>query len=211
MTKNKLILTIAISVISINLGLSQDNKYYDLKSIDSISYFFHARELDDLYALDNYFIDFVIKEQNDIDKAYKDYLKQLIQQIEKSGEYYSCDNTMLVDLAKMDLKSKISLITYGKIFNPHLDRYYTDSDTISVYWDNINVKGKWMKFLSYYSKTDTIWKGYVEGIENSGTFPMFLDTLDSYVKMLDFNNQTHRLIVLIHLMGQSSMWTYEDC
>jgi hypothetical protein len=211
MSKEKLFLTLSISVIILTSGLSQDCKQKDLRNIDSISSFFHPHVLDDLYYLDNYFTDYFVKNQSNIDSAYKSYLVRLIKQINDVGTYYSCDLTMLTDLAKVDLKTKLSPITYSNIFRPHLDRYYIDSDTLFVYWDNINVQGQWIKFLNYYSKTDTILTSYVKGMESSGTFPMFLDTLDSYVRLLDFNCQTHRLIVIIHLMGRSSTSLYDEC
>mgnify|MGYP003563691182 CR=1 FL=1 len=211
MTNKSSFLVIMISVINLTLGLSQESKFYDLRRIDSISSFFHQREIEELIALDNYFISTILKDTVNVDIAYKEYLQSLINKINEVETFNSCELTELVVLAKQDLKRKLGPLTYTRIFRPDLARYYLESDTLFVYYDEINTCGKYIDFLSYYAKTDTLFKGYVETIKLTGDFPMFLDCLEIYVEKLDFDNQIHRLIVLFHLMSRSSLWIYDDC
>jgi hypothetical protein len=209
---NKAFFTMTLFAMSLCTPIvSQESENSDLENIDSISSFFHQREIAELNKLDNYFTSSYLKDQSNIDYAYKELLQNIIKQINEDESYYTCNLTALVSLAKQDLKRKLNLMTFSKIFRPNLTRYYFDSDTLFVYFDEINVSGKYVDFLSYCAKKDTLLIGYVDTIKETGDFPMFLDCLEIYVDKFDFNNQVHRLIVLIHLMSQSSQWTYEDC
>lgn len=80
-----------------------------------------------------------------------------------------------------------------------------------VEFNDVNVSGKWIKFLKYYGTIDPTWKDYSDGMEDYGGHPMFMSTLTNYSTMLNFNNQMDRLVVLIHLLGQTSIWTYTEC
>lgn len=208
--EKKLIIILLAILIDNSIVFSQVENSFDLTSIDSIYSFFKPRELKDLLTIENIFTSHVLNNKSDIDSAYKDYLEKLLAQIDSHG-YFSCEDTILVDFAKLDLKSKIELSTYHKIFMPNVSRSQTSTGFKTSYYDEINIQGDWVDLLTYYSKSDTIWKSYINGMLECGTFPYFRDTLEGYCKYLDFNNQMHRLIVLIHLINHSSEWNYEDC
>ena len=207
---NKLLIFFFVILIDKPTVFSQIENSFELTNIDSIYNFFDLKEVDDLLTIEKCFTSHVIANSSDVDSAFKDYLKKLISEIDSSG-YYSCEISLLVDFVNLDLKSKIDLRTYHEIFTPNVLRRNTRQGLKDFYYDGINIQGDWVDLLKYYSRSDTIWKDYCIGMLESGTFPHFRDTLEGYCRYLDFDNQMHRLIVLIHFINHSSMWDYEEC
>jgi hypothetical protein len=178
----------------------------DLRDLDSIARFFNDNEIEKLIQLDDKFTNFVLQGDSDTIVGYNKFLHDLILDLEKYG-YYSNNVKSLVDFSDLKLEAELKGTSlYDKIFYDGDQQIGAGGNLVKSTFCAINFDGVWIEFIQYNQSIDKldIWTDYVDFLESTGTFPNFLETLPFYIDLLDFNNQIHRLVVLIHFINHTS-------
>lgn len=204
---NSISIIFALLIISCGANSSKITQSHDLVDYNKNYQFFTKIEMDELLQLDSLFYSYLNPKGLDIDSIYNDFLYMLISE---ANEYImpSCEMTTLVNISKLHCKDYLSKSTFDKIFTQSEGR--RGIERIHFQYDEINASGQWIKLLDSYATTDTTLTGYINSSKEMGTFPPFF-VFENYHQYLDFNNQIHRLFVIMHILNRISMWPYSDC
>jgi hypothetical protein len=204
---NSISIIFALLIISCGLNPSKITQSDDLANYNKDYQFFTKTEMDELLQLDSLFNSHLNPKGLDIDSIYNDFLFMMISEANEKN-MPSCEMTTLVSLSKLNCKDYLSKSTVDKIFTR--SDGFRGVDKVHFQYDEINPSGHWIKFLDSYATKDTILIGYINSSKEIGTFPPFF-VFEDYDQFLDFDNQIHRLIVIMHILNRISMWPYSDC
>lgn len=188
------IIIIIFGVISCN---SINVKNYDLKDDEILLNFFSQNEINFILS----FTDSVISKSyytSNIGESYHNYCNYLISS--SNEEFY-----LKLNKDSANYNSFINSINRDSIFNNIWEvEEVVNRDRTKIIEINltINSAGKYLKFLKLFSSFDNRFKDYYEGIISMGNIgPSSMLGLITNHQLFDFNNQSYRFIIAIHLIS----------
>ena len=179
-----------------------------LRECDSISKFFNEEEINFLEKLDKEFIFFVIQEKKDTNRAFDKYISTVLKEFSKQGDYAK-GTKGLVEFYKLNLLTELKESSaYEKIFWDSEVKFGIGDDQIISMCSGLQTNGGFVSFLEYYKSINELrfWSEYINAIQEMGTYTHFIDTLGAYKEYLDFNNQVHRLVLMMHIINHTSIY-----